>query len=136
MGTFSTEITLKNEVDLADFKRGYITEDKIRQVTVEAVVDTGSEFIGLTEEMLRTLGVDVIAERTARTATGSVPCKITGSMLVLCGNRDASSRGIVIPGLKVPLLGAIALEGMDLMVDPVAKELVGRHGEELSCLAY
>jgi hypothetical protein len=33
------------------------------------------------------------------------------------------------------LLGAIALEGMDLMVNPVNKELTGVHGETEEYLA-
>ena len=36
---------------------------------------------------------------------------------------------MVIPGAESVLLGAIALEGMDLMVNPVDGELVGVHGE-------
>jgi hypothetical protein len=37
---------------------------------------------------------------------------------------------VVLPNATEVLLGAIPLEGMDLMVDPVAEKLVGRHGDE------
>ena len=36
---------------------------------------------------------------------------------------------MVIPGAEAVLLGAIALEGMDLMVNPVTRELAGAHGD-------
>jgi hypothetical protein len=32
------------------------------------------------------------------------------------------------------LLGAIPLEDMDLMVNPVDRELVGAHGDDVVCL--
>jgi hypothetical protein len=36
----------------------------------------------------------------------------------------------VLPGMKEILLGAIPLEDMDLIVDPVDQKLVGKHGDE------
>ena len=38
---------------------------------------------------------------------------------------------MVIPGAERILLGAIPLEGMDLMVNPVSQELAGVHGDEV-----
>jgi hypothetical protein len=38
-------------------------------------------------------------------------------------------RPLVIPNATEVLLGAIPLEDMDLMVDPVGQKLVGRHGD-------
>jgi hypothetical protein len=37
---------------------------------------------------------------------------------------------MVVPGAKKILLGAIPLEGLDLMVNPVTQELVGAHGDQ------
>jgi len=42
MSVIYTELTLKNEDDAAFAKKGYIKEDEIRQITVEAIVDTGA----------------------------------------------------------------------------------------------
>ena len=44
-------------------------------------------------------------------------------------NRSSSQRAVVIPGAEDVLLGAIPLEDMDLMVNPVNQELVGIHGD-------
>jgi hypothetical protein len=41
-GPIYTELTLKNEIDAAFAKRGYIKPDEIRQMTVQAIVDTGA----------------------------------------------------------------------------------------------
>jgi hypothetical protein len=39
-----------------------------------------------------------------------------------------------MPGSGEVLLGAIPLEGMDLMVDPVNQTLAGIHGDEVVCV--
>jgi len=46
-----------------------------------------------------------------------------------------SCEAMVIPGAESVLLGAIALEGMDLMVNPIDRELVGVHGKTEEYLA-
>ncbi|MDR2661864.1 MAG: hypothetical protein LBC31_02570 [Treponema sp.] len=56
MGNFRTEITLKNAVDVGSVQRGYMKEQEVRQVTVQAVVDTGASTIMLDEETFRNLG--------------------------------------------------------------------------------
>ena len=55
---------------------------------------------------------------------------------LLWKNRDTVLPAMVIPGAEVVLLGAIALEGMDLMVNPVTQEVVGVHGDEVEYIAY
>jgi hypothetical protein len=40
-----------------------------------------------------------------------------------------------MPGSKKILLGAIPLEDMDLMVDPVNQKLTGVHGDKIVALA-
>jgi hypothetical protein len=49
-------------------------------------------------------------------------------------NRSTSCEAIVLPNSDEVLLGAIPLEGMDLMVNPVEQVLVGVHGDEPLCL--
>jgi clan AA aspartic protease len=130
MGSFKTEIALRNEVDIALCKRGYIAEDQIRQVTVDAIVDTRAITLALTEALCRKLGLDIAGERMVRTADGKHPCTVTRPVEVRWKNRETSCEALVIPGLETPLLGAIPLEGMDLIVNPVAQELVGANGNE------
>ena len=42
MSLVQTEITLKNAEDLMAVRRGYIEEAEVRQMTVQALVDTGA----------------------------------------------------------------------------------------------
>jgi hypothetical protein len=44
-------------------------------------------------------------------------------------NRTSTLSAVVIPGAADIFLGALPLEDMDLMVNPVTQELVGVHGD-------
>jgi hypothetical protein len=44
-------------------------------------------------------------------------------------NRSTDCQALVVPGAERNLLGAIPIEGMDLLVDPVHQRLEGAHGD-------
>jgi len=121
MGTVHAEITLKN-----------VKDDSIAPETVTAVVDTGAMSLVITEELRQKLGLAVIGERTAHIANGQrVTCKRTDAVEIKWKNRETVIPALVIPGAEKVLLGAIPLEDMDLMVNPVTQELVGVHGDNV-----
>jgi|TergutMp193P3_1026864.scaffolds.fasta_scaffold107833_2 clan AA aspartic protease len=130
MGTVHAEITLKNVFDEEKAQEGLIREDEVRSVTVEAIVDTGASTIVINEELRQKLGLDKTMERRTILADGrSVQCWRTKPVAIYCKNRYHACPAIVIPDAKKILLGAIPLEGMDLMVYPKTQELVGIHGD-------
>jgi hypothetical protein len=49
-------------------------------------------------------------------------------------DRDTTCPALVLPDAGEVLLGAIPLEDMDLMVDPVRQVLTGAHGDEILCM--
>ena len=50
MSVVSTEITLKNGADVILSKQGQIKADEVRQMTVQAIVDTGARTMVINEE--------------------------------------------------------------------------------------
>jgi clan AA aspartic protease len=139
MGMVYEEITLKNVEDAGNARGGFIRPENIRTATVTAVVDTGSMHLVITEELREKLGLGIREEKTAHIANGqSVPCKMTDAVEVHWKDREMTLPAMVISGAQKVLLGALALEGMDLMVDPVSQKLVGVHGdrEETYVLTY
>jgi len=130
MGTVHAEITLRNALDEGKAREGLISDEEVRSITVTAVVDTGAASLVINEEQFQRLGLAVGMERNARVADGRrIFCKVTEPVKIYWKNRKTSCEAMVIPGAETVLLGAIALEGMDLMVNPVALELVGAHGD-------
>jgi clan AA aspartic protease len=137
MGTVYAEITLRNVVDDADCKRGIIKEQDIRSATVTAVVDTGAMSLVITEELRQKLGLGVVGEKIARIANGQrVSCDLTEAVEIRWKNRISILSAVVIPGAEAVLLGAIPLEDMDLIVNPVTQELVGAHGDIVEFMAF
>ena len=132
MGLVYEEITLKNAGDVTNARRGVINEPEIRQATITAMVDTGAGTLVINEAIRQQLGLDVIAEKSATLANNTRElCKITEPVEVHWNNRFTAVSALVVSGGGEVLLGAIPLEGLDLMVDPTRRRLVGVHGDEV-----
>ena len=135
MGIVHAEITLKNATDVGDSERGLISEKEIRQKTVTAMVDTGAGTLVINEELCKQLGLRIKGLRQASFANETKEmCKVTEPVEIHWKERSSSMRALVIPGSSEVLLGAIPLEDMDLMVDPVRQVLTGAHGDEILCM--
>ncbi|MDR0494606.1 MAG: clan AA aspartic protease [Treponema sp.] len=131
MGTVFAEITLKNGSDLVLAQNGHITEQNIRSFTVNAVIDTGAITLVINEDIRSKLGLAIESTRTASLASGGkIDCKITEPVRIYWRDRNATCQAVVLPEGEV-LLGVIPLEFMDLIVDPVAEQLVGAHGDRI-----
>jgi clan AA aspartic protease len=137
MGTVYEEITLKNAVDVGSVKRGYIKGPDIRETTVRAVVDTGAITLVINEGVRQKLGLGIESKREATLANNQKElCPLTEPVEVHWKDRMTSCQALVVPGNKEVLLGAIPLEGMDLMVNPVGRELIGAHGDKPVYMLY
>ena len=131
MGMVYTEITLKNVKDIGLAESGHIKEGDVRAVTVNALVDTGAYTLCITEDVFARLGLEVKGHKTAAVADGRrVSCSITAPVEIHWKDRITATMATVIPGSHKVLLGAIPLEGMDLMVNPATQEVCGVHGDE------
>jgi len=131
MGETRVDITLKNISDENLYKNGYISDKDIRSVEVKALVDTGAVSIVINEDICQKLGLQIEGMRFATLAGGSkVNCKITEGVRICWKDRNAICQAVVLPEGET-LLGVIPLEFMDLIVDPVAEQLVGAHGDRI-----
>ena len=134
MGTVYTEITLINAGDQIKTTEGQMKEEDARSVTVKAIADTGAMYMVINEETCQKLGLGIWGERSALIANGQrVKCKETEPVVVRWKNRQTACPAVVMPDAKVILFGAIPMEGMDLMVNPVTQEVVGTHGDFEEC---
>jgi len=136
MGIVHTEITLKNLYDNRDAQKGHIKPEDVRTETVTAIADTGSMYLVITEELRRKLGLEIKEERTAHIANGQqIISKITESVEIHWKDRETALPAMVIPGAEKILFGALPMEAMDLMVNPVTQEVAGVHGDRVEFFA-
>ena len=137
MGMIQTEITLKNAFDEGKVSEGLIKENEIRAITVTAVVDTGAASLVISEELREKLGLRIMEERSVKLADGRrTACKLTEAVEVHWKDRHWPCAAVVIPNAETVFLGAIPLEGMDLMINPKTQELVGVHGDTVEYMVF
>jgi len=128
---FKEEITLENAKDRALADGGALKEEEVRVLKIEAIPDTGAWSLVINEDVRQKLGLAIKKKRQSMLADGtSISYDVTDTVIVQWKNRDCPVPAIVLPGAKEVLIGALPLESMDLMVDPVHGKLVGVHGEE------
>jgi clan AA aspartic protease len=134
MGKVTEEITLANAGDKRLVGTGALKA--VRQVTVNAIVDTGASTLIINEETRRQLGLVIEGTRRTTFANGAQEeCGRTEPVNIRWKDRDCNCSAVVVPGVQSILLGAIPLEDMDLLVDPVKQQLVGAHGDVVEALA-
>lgn len=131
MGFIYTELILENPEDVTLSRVGFIKPEEVRRVTVNALVDTGAVRMVISEELRQKLGLRIIEKGTSTVAGDStVENSLAEAVNMYWKDRTASQRVLVLPKQKVPLMGALVLEEMDLMPDPLHETVVGRHGDK------
>jgi len=94
------------------------------------MVDTGAATLIINEDIRRQLGVSVESTYEAELADGSVQTYgKTEAVQIQWKNRNTVCQAVVVPNASDVLLGAIPLEDMDLIVNPLKQELTGAHGD-------
>ena len=125
MGLVLAEIESVSGDDLALNRRGYILEDKIRHCTVRAIRDSGATMLEIPIHISKQLDLPKIRQIEAELADGSVGFyDVVRPVEVRFSNRQTSVEALVIPGTTKTLLGAIPMEGMDVLIDPQCKRLL------------
>jgi len=137
MGTFYEAITLENSRDRLNVKSGYIPENQVRTVDVEAMPDTGAWTLVINEEIRQQLGLEKDRPVKSSMADGAIgEYDLTEPVGINWKDRHTVQQAVVVPSAKDVLLGALPLEALDLCVDPVNKRLVGIHGENPLYVIY
>jgi hypothetical protein len=131
MGNFREEITLINPFDICKAREGLIPDEEIRKITVAAMPDTGAWTLVINEATRQKLGLAITETSESTLANGITETyNTTEGVGIYWKNRSTVLPAVVVPEAKDILLGALPLEAMDLMVDPVNRRLVGVHGEQ------
>jgi predicted aspartyl protease len=129
MSVFKEEITLANAGDKVRVECGLLKE--VRAVTLRAMPDTGAWTLVINEETRRQLGLAIEETSESTLADGKTDTyAVTEGVKIHWKNRSIVLPAVVVPDAKDILLGALPLEAMDLMVDPVREQLVGVHGDQ------
>jgi len=112
MGTFHVKFTIRNPSDPG------------RALQLEGLVDTGAHFSQIPQTLLDQIGIAPYETRQVQYATGVVETKPVASAEILFGDRRTPTVVLCGDPNSLILIGAFALEGLNLGVDPVRKTLI------------
>ena len=125
MGKIMQKAIIENAYDIGAFKEGYISEDKIRRMEVEFLVDTGAAMVCLPISSIQAIGLIPLHSRNVITATGRVERTIYSPVMLKIFDREANLDVMEVPDGVPPLLGYLALENLDLYPNPTKQILEG-----------
>jgi predicted aspartyl protease len=95
-----------------------------RRFVAGVMVDTGSEYTWLPAELLADTGIAPVRADRFETADGRILERAVGYAIVSAADREAPTVVVFAEPGDMSVLGALALEGMNLRVDLVRKQLV------------
>ncbi len=98
-------------------------QDPTKATEIDLLVDTGATFPVVPRPLAGDLGIRPVEARTFTLADGSRVTRDLGWAGFMFGERASPSLVVLGEADDVPILGALALEGMGLEADPVAKTL-------------
>jgi hypothetical protein len=124
MGLVYAEIEITSYEDIILVRNGYLKEDKIRKITVNMMVDSGSVMMAINETIRTQMGFRLIGKKIFTLANGQeTEMDIVGGIEVNFKNRSCETQAVVLPGDTEPLFGAIPMEAMDLVIIPSTNSL-------------
>jgi predicted aspartyl protease len=113
MGTFRIDVGVENPARPGE-----------RAVFQSVLVDTGAELSVFPAAALESLGIERLKQLGFRQADGTVISRWTGSARIYAANTLATDDVVFGEPSDLILLGARSLEGLNLRIDPVARQLV------------
>jgi len=124
MGKVMTKIKLTSAVDHRDAAEGALPPEKVRQLTLDALVDTGATTLAIPADAVAALGLREFTRRKVRLANGQVEeLSVVGDFYLEILGRITTCDAFVLPAGATALIGQIPLEGLDLVVDPKSREV-------------
>lgn len=124
MGLIQAKVELINTVDASNAHTGLIAKEKVRRMEAQLLVDSGATMLCINENIALELGLTQAREGMITLADGSKKaCKIVGPVTIRFLTRTTVVEAVVLPGDAQPLLGALPMEGMDVVIDPLTQTL-------------
>lgn len=125
MGMVRANVILTNVLDMANAKEHRIGEEEVRCMAVEMLVDSGSYKLCINEAVQEVLQLNYVGERKGQLANGeTVHFPEVGPLHLKFENRTVVCTALVLPGNSDCLLGAIPMEEMDVLIDPLNERLI------------
>ena len=119
-----TKLHLWNNTDLDNAARGLIARADVREVEIDALVDTGATMLVIPVDVAARLGLPIIDHLPVCLADATVrEMPVVGSLRLSILGRTMTGDALAAPVGATALIGQIPLERLDLIVDPGSREI-------------
>ena len=125
MGRVVEKVKVKNYVDVFQASEGLLSEDRIRTVEMDAVVDTGATYLCLPPSVVAQLGLLYSHSSSVTTANGDVERRIFSAADITIRDRVVRMDVMENDEHTPPLIGYLILEALDFVVNPRTQGLMG-----------
>lgn len=123
MGAIRVRVKLTNAIDRILVKRGSLAPHHLRQIEVEALVDTGTLTLVVSPAIVEQLGLQIERQQIARYANNyEESIGVTEPVMIECEGRSTVDEALVV-GDEV-LIGQVILEKLDLLADCKNQRLI------------
>lgn len=124
MGLVYADIELFNFADESLCEDGFLPIEKIRQMTIRAMADSGAIRLSINETIRQQLGLRVRQQLDISLADGTKrKLDVAGPVRLKFKDRDCITDAFVLPANEEPLIGAVPMELMDLAIIPAENKL-------------
>jgi predicted aspartyl protease len=133
MGRVLTEATIENLKDLYAAELKLIPSEQVRRVTVEdALADSGATMLSLPTRIIRQLGLAKTGRRRVTSSLGLGEADVYDAVRLTIQGRTCPLDVLEAPDSVPVLIGQLALERLDFVLDPQSRRLIGNpaHGGE------
>ena len=133
VGGVLTAATIENLEDVWAAKRGLITADEARSVTVDdALVDSGATLLSIPTRLIAELGLQKTASKRVTSSIGPGEADVYSAVRLTIQGRSCTMDVIEVPDDVPVLIDPLPLEHLDFVVDMRSHTLIGNpaHGGE------
>jgi len=125
MGLTYADVELINAEDLGLARKYIISDEEVKKLQLNILVDKGSYNLCINETIQSQLDLPFLEKRKGQLADGSIhEYDLVGPIVLKFKNRQTVCNALVLSGDNEPLLGAIPLEDMDVLIHPLRQELI------------
>lgn len=125
MGRIYADIELLNRDDVQQARKNIIGEDEIRKFVIRPLVDSGSDYLCINENIQEVLQLAKFSTKRLELANGKiVTCDYVGPVELRFKDIHTACYAVVLPGDSEPLLGLLPLEDMNVILHPQRNELI------------
>jgi len=125
MGLVYADIELFNYADETLCEDGYLPKEKIRNMQITAMADSGAIRLSINERIKEKLGLKVRQQLNISLADGTKRLlDVAGPIRLKFRDRDCITDAFVLPDNEEALIGAVPMELMDLVIVPAENKLM------------